>query len=205
MRRTTSLSTGCVYHLYTKSIYDYVIFPTPREYERMRGLFLFNMYQRGEQKFSDLVDSHTAKTKGLMTAMYKYSQGVKYIDIYAWCLMPTHIHLIARQITENGIYLFMSKTLNSYSQYFNKLHNRKGPLWQERFNARLLIDKNHMEEKINYVHQNPVKDLKLLKPEMWTYSSCREIQGHPTELKITTTPSPEIWTPKKFDDTSKIV
>ncbi|MFH1855789.1 MAG: transposase [Candidatus Omnitrophota bacterium] len=52
----------------------------------------------------------------------------KAIEIIAYCLMPTHLHLMLKQLKDNAISDFMRKLLNSYSRYFNVKYKRKGTL-----------------------------------------------------------------------------
>ncbi len=174
MRRKIDLCTGETYHIYTKSIYGYVIFPTEREYERMIQIMRYNLFKHNGPKFTEFIRSYQVKTTDFTTSLnnlHPTGKGGGLVEILAYCLMPTHIHLIARQTMDEGIRLFTQKTLNSYSQYFNRLHNRKGPLWQGRFGASLIRDDDQLEEKIAYVNNNPVKDLGYRRPEDWKYSS----------------------------------
>jgi len=173
MRRKTPLVTGETYHVYTKSIYGYVIFPTEREYNRMMALIKYYRLPQKGPRFSLFIASYSCKKEGFEKALNLLHPGGDggLVEILAFCIMPTHLHFILKQVAEHGIYTFMSRILNGYSLYFNTLHNRKGPLWQERFGASLIRTDEKLAEKIAYVHNNPVKDLGVARPEDWPYSS----------------------------------
>jgi hypothetical protein len=47
--------------------------------------------------------------------------------------------------------------LGVYAQYFNRRHERKGHLYQERFRARVIRDEPHLREAMGYVYANPVR------------------------------------------------
>ena len=57
------------------------------------------------------------------------------IDIYSYCLMHNHIHLVAVPETKQGLSRFMHDLHGSYATYFNVKYRLSGHLWQERFYA----------------------------------------------------------------------
>ena len=174
MRRVTPLVTGQTYHVYTKSIYGYVVFPTEREYERMIQIMRYYLTGPHERSFSQFIRSCPVRNIGFDLALknlHTFRKCGGAINIIAYCLMPTHIHLILKQETDSGIEGYMKRVLSGFSQYFNQLHNRKGPLWQTRFGASLIQSDEQLIEKIAYVHNNPVKDLGIARQEDWPYSS----------------------------------
>jgi len=179
MRRVFPIKTGETYHVYTKSIYHYVIFPTDREYLRMIDLVRYFREDHKGPRFSHFIDTVYYKTHGFEAALNHLHPrgGGGMVEIKAFCLMPTHVHFILRQAQDEGIRTFMSHILTSFSLYFNRLHNRNGPLWQGRFGAARIRDQAHFLDRLDYVHNNPVKDLGLKRPEDWAYSSYRELHG----------------------------
>lgn len=77
------------------------------------------------------------------------------VDVLAYCLMPSHFHLILRQHTKDGISKLMKQITNAYTEYFNNKFHRTGPLFQGRFRATALdVDKTLLPLS-RYVHQNP--------------------------------------------------
>ena len=88
--------------------------------------------------------------------------------------MPTHFHLIVKQLIDKGISNFMNNLQNSYSRYFNTKHKRKGPLWEGRFKSVLVKTDEQLIHLSRYLHLNPVTAHIVKKPEQWTMSSYRE-------------------------------
>jgi len=98
-------------------------------------------------------------------------------DIYAYCLMPNHFHLLVRiknnkylsEITnhqnkelEKGLHASQNifskqfaKVFNSYSQAFNKENNRHGSLIESPFKRKLITSEDYLRKCIIYIHQNP--------------------------------------------------
>jgi len=52
-----------------------------------------------------------------------------------------------------------------------------GPLWQPRFFDRALRTVKEYNEKVEYIHRNPVKAGLVRRPEEWFWSSVREYSG----------------------------
>ncbi len=99
------------------------------------------------------------------------------VEIIAFCLMPTHFHLLLKQIADNGISIFMSNLSNSYTRYFNTNHRRSGHLFQGKFKAIRIVNEEQLLHLSRYIHLNPysaqlVKNLKEL--EQYRYSSFPE-------------------------------
>lgn len=169
MEREIALVTGQVYHVFTKSISGFKIFNNNSDFKRMLGVLRY--YQQGKlpRSYSNFYRL-TPKDNNLNDN----SSSANIVDIIAFCLMPTHLHLILAQKEEKGIAVFMSNILNSYTRYFNLKHNRKGPLWQSRFKRVLVATDEQLLHLTRYVHLNPATAFLVEKPEEWHYSSYKE-------------------------------
>ena len=94
------------------------------------------------------------------------------VEILAFCLMPNHYHLLARQLIDGGVVKFMKKLGSGYANYFNLKRKRVGPLFQGRFKA-ILVDKDEYLQYLSlYIHLNP---LDLTSPE-WRDSKIYNLQ-----------------------------
>ena len=136
-------------------------------------------------------------------------------DIGAYCLMPNHFHILAKERVENGISLFMKKLLTAYSMYFNKKYERTGTLFQGRFKAQHAADDRYLKYLFAYIHLNPVKIFRPLWREKggnifaikkyldsYTYSSLKDYIGEKRQFgKILRS---EVF-PKYFRTTSDFI
>ena len=174
MKRFVPLATHHYYHIYNKSIYTYEIFNSPDEYERMLQLIEYYRCSQMPFSFSYFSRYHLTKYPNLSIALssIKKEDHSPLVNIIAYCLMPTHMHFLLQQLLPNGICSFMKNIQSGYSQFFNKRHNRRGPLWQNRFGNKLISDDNDFARTFAYIHANPVKDLGLASSESWPYSSA---------------------------------
>lgn len=85
-------------------------------------------------------------------------------DIYAYCLMPNHFHLIVR-IKESNYTIGesqrelcqpFSNLFNSYTTSINKSYERTGSLFQEHFHRERITRETYFRNAFIYVHTNPV-------------------------------------------------
>lgn len=175
--RKNILTTGEVYHIFTRSIANYIIFNNPSEYEHMRKLFKYYSIEN-DIKFSDFLELKSVNQNGFYnTCDILFKDNNKIVQIIAYCIMPTHIHLILKQLEDGGISKYMKNLLISYTRYFNILHGRKGPLWESRFNSVVVESDEQLLHLTRYEHLNAVTAKIVEKPENWEFSSYKEYLG----------------------------
>lgn len=170
--RKIPLVSGQYYHIVSRSISKYRIFNTEQDFEKMKEIMKNYQFSDFAMHYSEYcILSNRAKT-----AIHKalFDSENRLVEIIAYCIMPTHIHLLLKQITENGISRFISKSLNSYSKSFNSKHKRKGPLWEGRFKNVLVNSNEQLLHLTRYIHLNPASAGLVDKPEDWKYSSYGE-------------------------------
>ncbi|MDP2910497.1 MAG: transposase [bacterium] len=78
------------------------------------------------------------------------------VDILCFCLMPNHIHLLIKQLQDNGLVKFMQKFGAGYGGYFNRKHNRQGHVFQSRFNAVPIKIDEQLKVVVAYICTNPL-------------------------------------------------
>ena len=78
------------------------------------------------------------------------------IEIYAWCLMGNHVHLLLHASMER-ISECMRRLCGRYAQRFNARHGRVGHLFQERFRSEPVDDEPYLITVVSYIHYNPQK------------------------------------------------
>src|ERR1700690_3470837 len=104
-------------------------------------------------------------------------------DIIAYCLMPTHYHLMVRVKQNVGgskipeVSSGMMKLSVSYTKAINKRFARVGVLFQGPFQARPILDSRHLLHLCRYIHANPVNDGLINDPSNWPYLNYLEWIG----------------------------
>lgn len=160
------------YHIYNRSISKYVIFNDSSESERMLELINLYRFKNFNHKYSRYKQFDIETQSEIIDRLVNQNETL--VDIIAYCIMPTHIHLILKQNTEGGITKYMSRISNSYAKYFNQKHHRTGHLWSGRFHNLLITSDEQLLFLTVYLHLNPTSAKLVNKPENWLYSSYRE-------------------------------
>lgn len=179
MLRKTPLVPGEVYHLMNKSIAGFKIFNSDFDYLRMKQQIMYYNLAGPLPKFSRMMRLPEIQSQGLdqyLNDMYA-NHPQHLVQIVSFCLMPTHIHLLVKEITPNGASTFIGNVLNSYARFFNTKYHRLGPLWVGRFKNVLIENDEQMLHCTRYQHLNPVKDHLVQSPRDWVYSSYHEYIG----------------------------
>jgi len=174
MYRKDPLISGEIYHIFSKSIAGFKIFNKDSEYLRMMATTRYYQMEDTRVKFSRFIKSENGENS-FSACLHNDCLGKdRLVEIIAYCIMPTHLHLILKQLKDKGISTFMNNILNSYSRYFNTKHNRKGPLWESRFKNVLVRTNEQLLHLTRYIHLNPVTAYLVNKPQLWQASSYNE-------------------------------
>lgn len=170
--RKDQLANGCYYHIFNRSIAKFQIFNETDNCERFLRILDLYRYVDFTHKYSNFLNLSLPLQQIIIEKIRK--EDKKLVKMIAYCIMPTHFHLILYQNENNGISKFMAKVLNSYSRYFNLRYKRKGPLWEGHF-RNVLVDKDEqLLHLTRYIHLNPVSANLIHKPEEWLHSSYSE-------------------------------
>ena len=165
MNRKISFAVNEFYHVYNRGVEKRVIFQD--EYDYKRFVFLLNV--ANSDKPLDI--RSLKKDNDNQGLTFVKNEGQPLVDIGAWCLMPNHFHLLIREKIDGGLSLFLQKLLTAYSMYFNRKYNRKGSLFEGRFQAEHLNTDNYLKYIYSYIHLNPVK---ILDP-LWKDNGIKDL------------------------------
>ena len=100
----------------------------------------------------------------------QFSQQVD-TEIWAWCLMPNHVHLVMVPRHEDGLRAALGEAHRRYTRHINFRQSWRGHLWQERFHS-FLMDEDYLLATVRYVERNPVAAGLCETPEQWRWSSA---------------------------------
>jgi putative transposase len=93
------------------------------------------------------------------------------VTIWAYCLMPNHVHLIAVPKSEEGLRRAIGEAHRRYTRRVNFRKKWRGHLWQGRF-ASFVMDEPHLLACARYVEMNPVRAGLCRRPEAYPWSSA---------------------------------
>ncbi len=93
-------------------------------------------------------------------------------EVWAYCLMPNHVHLILVPSDPDGLRAALGEAHRRYTRRINQRKGWRGHLWQERFHS-FPLDEPHLAAAARYVERNPVRAGLAKRPEDWVWSSAR--------------------------------
>ncbi|WP_237669713.1 transposase [Virgibacillus halodenitrificans] len=101
----------------------------------------------------------------------KRYKRISSMQVYAWCLMGNHVHLLLKEGNED-LSVTMKRIGVSYVHYYNWKYRTTGHLFQDRFKSENVETKSYLLTVIRYIHQNPVKAEIVQRVDDWKWSSC---------------------------------
>ncbi len=95
------------------------------------------------------------------------------ISVYAYCLMPNHVHMLVEASPSQNISKFMQWLSRGYTAYFNAKHKKVGHLWQGRFIGKPVLKGDYLIQCATYIEGNPVRAEMVVNMADYRWSSYR--------------------------------
>jgi putative transposase len=104
------------------------------------------------------------------------------VELFAFCLMPNHWHLLVRSGDEDELARFMYAVSKKHALALRRWRGNvgKGAVYQGRYRASLIHDASYFYRAVRYVERNPVRAGLAERVEEWLWSSAArigEVQG----------------------------
>jgi len=140
--------------------------------------------------------------KEILLDCLRYCQQYKGMEIFAWCIMTNHVHLIFRSVNDQKPELLLGDfkrfTSNAVVQAIKENSHESRKEWllakfkkaaQQSSNVKHYQFWRHdnkpielwsnkvLDEKINYIHNNPVEEGVVSYPEDYLFSSAKDYRG----------------------------
>lgn len=149
----------------------------PRKPRELSPSGFYHTILRGINK-QPVFESHQEKAYFLDVLQRMGKEGE--YEIYAHCLMNNHVHLLIK-IGSKPLDTSMKRIAVSYVYFYNKLHNRSGSLFDNRYTSVVIKDEVQLMVCAGYIHNNPVKAGLVEKPQHYPWSSYRYYIGLASE------------------------
>jgi putative transposase len=172
--RILPLINNEVYHVFNRGSDKRDIFLKSKDYKRFTKTFYYYQHIGPKPKFS-MLSKETFNN-------FHPTPNSKLVEIFSYCLMPNHFHFLVRQLKTNGVSIFMSQVLNSYTKYFNIKRKRIGPLFQGAFKTTRVESDEQLIHLSRYIHLNPVVSGIVNSPNNYTWSSYKEYADNAREF-----------------------
>lgn len=127
----------------------------PRQMRQRSSTGIYHVMARGNGGQS--LFEHEEDNKKFLEVLHSTKEKLDYeFDLYAYCLMGNHIHLLIKE-NNADIGNFMRRSMAQYAQYVNWKCQRKGHVFQDRFKSEVVEDDKYLLTAFRYILQNPVK------------------------------------------------
>ena len=114
----------------------------------------YHVMSRGNQKQN--VFHQDSDFEKYLKLLQRYKKKYKF-RLYAWCLMPNHVHLILDTNSPSDLAKIMQGLNLAYARWFNKKYKKVGHLWQGRYKSMVIQKDKYVLDCINYIELNPVR------------------------------------------------
>ena len=147
-----------IYHIILRGLDDNLIFKDVSDY--YRGIFSIYEFNNSNcieiRKRREERKKEKAKEKASGGPSSAVDSRDKLVEIFCFCFMPNHIHLMLKQLKDLGVTKFMSKVGTGFAGYFNRKYKRKGYVFQNRFRSVHIDNDDQLRIVFNYIHANPI-------------------------------------------------
>lgn len=141
--------------------------------------FPHHITQRGNRRQQTFF--HDEDYQAYIRLMAEWCSRLK-VEIWAYCLMPNHMHLIANPESEDGLRRAIGEAHRRYTRAINFREGWRGHLWQGRF-ASFPMDESYLLAAARYVELNPVRAKLVDRPDAYKWSSAAaHLEGRDDEL-----------------------
>jgi len=162
------------------------------------GRSRYKIYKPSNQHFITLTVLHwiplftNTKSVDILLDCFRYLQENENLKIYSYVILENHLHLVAssddiaktikkfKSYTAKKLLELLQKenikTILEQLAFYKKAHKKTTTyqIWQEGMQPKLIKNEEMMIQKIEYVHNNPVKRGYVDEARCWRYSSARD-------------------------------
>jgi putative transposase len=126
--------------------------------------------QRGNNRATVFFDDEDRQTYLKLLTVYASKHD---LQIWAYCLMDNHVHLLAVPQTETSLARGIGLTNQVYTQYLNRKLSQSGRIWQNRFFSCVVESNQYLWAVARYIARNPLRVGLAVSAEDYLWSSAR--------------------------------
>lgn len=174
--RNHIFTEGAYYHIYNKAIDGKRPFDSMRNSQIFLHMMWFYRAHNVDVSHSKFLNLPPA-SQSIYTPTINDPHNSK-VTILAYCLMPTHYHILIREKKKGGISAHMSKVQNAFTRFYNLKSRRSGQLFRGRFKSKPITSEEMFKHVARYIHLNPYSSQlvnKLDELKIYPSSSMKEL------------------------------
>ncbi|MCL2234668.1 MAG: transposase [Firmicutes bacterium] len=109
--------------------------------------------------------------KGFYLSCLRDAREAYPVKILGFCIMSNHAHVLVSVKNVEELSRYFKRVNASYARYYNRVNNRAGYVFRNRFRSDLIVDESHLAHCLAYIHNNPLKAGMVEKAEDYFHSS----------------------------------
>lgn len=129
---------------------------------------IYHVVFRGINK-QDIFEE-AADYKKMLEILKSIKEDIQF-EIYVYCFMSNHVHLLLKENKQGEISSIMKRLLTTYAMWYNKKYYRTGALIAGRYKSQPVDVDDYFLCVVRYIHQNPVKAKMVESVDMYKWSS----------------------------------
>ena len=94
------------------------------------------------------------KIKDIIKSLKKEMQ----FEIYAFCLMTNHVHILLKENNIGDISVILKRLLTRYAGWYNRRYTRSGALIANRYKSQTIEKDEYLISLVRYIHQNQIRE-----------------------------------------------
>ena len=152
------------------TVYCFGVIKMPRQARKKSESGIYHVMLRGinqQQIFED------AEDYAKFVEILKDCKAICEFELFAYCLMGNHIHLLLKEGTESLEQIF-KRLCGRFVYWYNIKYRRTGHLFQDRFKSEPVDSEQYFWTVLRYIHQNPIKAGLCKQVGDYSYSSYAE-------------------------------
>jgi putative transposase len=142
--------------------------PYPIALSKLRRPFLSDRYFFIAVRLLRWREKFTEPDFALLARAFNRARALHPFHLTAWVFLPDHWHCICTPVYPVTISLAMKSVKQSSMSAVNQRRGAEGELWQRGFFDRALRTVKEYNEKVEYIHLNPVRAGLVSRPEDWS-------------------------------------
>lgn len=161
--RIKTYVSNSYYHVYNRGVDKGIIFKDKQDYNVFLSYLKTYLLVKDIKKLEDVLisDEASPEEKNRARKGINLNNFYRRVSLSVFCLMSNHFHFLLKQKDHNDMDVFMNSLCTRYSMYFNRKHNRVGPLFQGVYKAVLINNDEQLIYVSRYIHCNPISVLSV--------------------------------------------
>ncbi len=116
-----------------------------------------------------------------LLATISYHRFILEFKLFGYVIMPEHFHIIIAPSEKYSLSKIMNFIKGNFARKYNQIYKKTDHVWQRRYYETVLKDKKELINRINYIHNNPVRQKLVIDVKDYEFSSYRQYFGETRE------------------------